>query len=95
MRTKSLWVGLAMVAAFVACKKAPPPPNTGVAECDEYIVKYETCINNMGAIARQAAEPALKAQRDGFKSAAATPEGKKALSTQCKTLTESIKATCP
>ena len=49
----------------------------------------------MGAIARQAAEPAFKAQRDGFKSAAATPEGKKALSTQCKTLTESIKATCP
>ena len=80
----------------------PPPPapaatgaNTGVPECDEYIVAYEACIDKMGAMARSAAESALKAQRDGFEKAAATPEAKKALGPQCKQLKESIKASCP
>ncbi|MBL9108486.1 MAG: hypothetical protein JNM74_04420 [Myxococcales bacterium] len=46
-------------------------------------------------MARSAAESALKAQRDGFEKAAATPEAKKALGPQCKQLKESIKASCP
>src|SRR5437867_13055206 len=51
-------------------------PNTGVAECDEYITKYEACLTTIAAKAPQAA-PGLKssfeAQRDAFKKAASTP----------------------
>lgn len=96
MKKKRIAVVLVLsVMALVACKKQRPPPNTGVPECDEYIVAYEACIDKMGAMARSAAESALKAQRDGFEKAAATPEAKKALGPQCKQLKESIKASCP
>lgn len=96
MKKKRIAVVLVLsVVALVACKKQRPPPNTGVPECDEYIVAYEACIDKMGAMARSAAESALKAQRDGFEKAAATPEAKKALGPQCKQLKESIKASCP
>jgi hypothetical protein len=94
-RTKAGIVLFFCAMALVACKKKRPPPNTGVPECDEYIVAYEACIDKMGAMARSAAESALKAQRDGFEKAAATPEAKKALGPQCKQLKESIKASCP
>ncbi len=69
-------------------------PNTGVAECDEYITKYEACLTTIASKAPQAA-PALKssfeAQRDAFKKAASTPEGKAALAPQCKTAMASAK----
>ena len=95
MKKMSLFACVMVVLAFAACKKDRPAPNTGVAECDEYIVKYEACMDKMPAMARSAAEPAFKAQRDGFKSAASSPESKKMLVTQCKALTDSIKGTCP
>src|SRR5215470_4118359 len=55
---------------------APAGDSVGVAECDEYIKKYEACLTKIAAKAPQA-EPALKttfeAQRNGFKTAAANP----------------------
>ena len=70
-------------------------PNTGVAECDEYIKKYEACLTTIAAKAPQAA-PALKssfeAQRNAFKSAAATPQGKATLPATCKQATETAKS---
>lgn len=70
-------------------------PNTGVAECDEYIEKYEACLTTIASKAPQAA-PALKtsfeAQRDAFKKAASTPEGKAALAPQCKNAIATAKA---
>jgi hypothetical protein len=87
---------LGAIAAVAACKKAEPEsPGIGVAECDAYITKYEACIGKMGAAAKAAAEPGFKAQRDAFKQAASTPEGKTALSTQCKAAMDAIKSTCP
>ena len=69
-------------------------PNTGVAECDEYITKYEACLTTIASKAPQAA-PALKTsfeqQRDAFKKAAATPQGKAALAPQCKTAMSTAK----
>jgi len=88
-------VVLMLGVAVVACKKQRPPPNTGVTECDDYIVSYEACIDKMPGVARTAAESGLKSQREGFEKAAATPEAKKQLATTCKQLKESIKATCP
>lgn len=56
----------------------------GVAECDDYVTKYEGCMSKVPAAAKPAMEQAFKAQRDGFKQAASTPEGKAALKTSCK-----------
>lgn len=98
MNKKSLVCVLVLgaIAAVAACKKdEPAAPGIGVAECDAYITKYEACIGKMGAAAKTAAEPGFKAQRDAFKQAAATPEGKAALSTQCKAAMDAIKTTCP
>jgi len=70
-------------------------PNTGVAECDEYIKKYEACLTTIAAKAPQAA-PGLKtsfeAQRNGFKAAASTPQGKAALTGTCKQAMDTAKA---
>src|SRR4029078_3172117 len=70
-------------------------PNTGVAECDEYIKKYEACLTTIAAKAPQAA-PGLKtsfeAQRNGFKAAASTPQGKAAWTGTCKQATDTPKA---
>ena len=74
---------------------APAGASVGVPECDAYLTKYEACIGKMSGPAKMAAEPALKAQRDSFKQAAATPAGKASLANTCKQSMESIKATCP
>ncbi len=62
----------------------------GVAECDDYITKYEACIGKVPAAGKPAMEQAFKAQRDAFKQAASTPEGKAALKTQCKTALDTL-----
>ena len=66
---------------------ASTAPDTGVAECDEYITKYEACLTEIAKKNPQV-EPSMKqafeAQRTGFKQAAATPQGKAALAGTCK-----------
>ena len=74
---------------------APAGDSVGVAECDEYIKKYEACLTKIASKAPQA-EPALKtafeAQRNGFKTAASTPQGKATLATACKQAIDTAKA---
>jgi hypothetical protein len=53
------------------------------------VTKYEACIKKMGPAAA-AAETAFKAQRDGFKQGASTPEGKAALKTSCKQMLDGL-----
>lgn len=69
--------------------------SVGVAECDEYIKKYEACLTKIAAKAPQV-EPsmktAFKAQRDGFKQAAANPASKATLASTCKQAIETAKA---
>jgi hypothetical protein len=75
-------------------KTATASEVTGVAECDEYIQKYEACLTTIAAKAPQAEaglKTAFEAQRNGFKAAASTPQGKAALSGQCKTFIETAK----
>jgi hypothetical protein len=68
--------------------------SVGVAECDEYIKKYEACLTKIAEKAPQA-QPGLKTafeqQRNGFKAAASTAEGKTQLATQCKQMIETAK----
>ncbi len=69
--------------------------SVGVAECDEYIKKYEACLTSIAAKAPAVEGPmktAFQAQRDGFKKAASTPEGKATLPGICKKAIETAKA---
>jgi len=56
----------------------------GVAECDDYITKYAACIKKMPAAAQTTAETGFKTQKDAWRAAAATPQGKEGLKTGCK-----------
>lgn len=79
--------------AAVACTKdqgASAGGATGVADCDEYIKRYPVCISKMPEAARPTAEAGFKAQVDAWKSMAATPDGKKTLTTMCKPTLDSL-----
>jgi len=55
----------------------------GVAECDDYLKKATECFGKNPA-AKAALEPALKANKDAWSKAAATPAGKDGLKVGCK-----------
>ena len=65
----------------------------GVAECDEYIAKYEACLNGkVPEAARAAYKTSFETMRTTWKKAAETPQGKAALAQGCKTALEQAKA---
>ncbi|OLE54926.1 MAG: hypothetical protein AUG51_06210 [Acidobacteria bacterium 13_1_20CM_3_53_8] len=64
----------------------------GVPECDEYITKYEACINQHVPEAQRAQmRAAFEQARNGWKQAAATPQGKAALAQSCKQMMDTAK----
>ena len=86
----------AVIIAMAACgggSSAPasstatttPMSGFGVPECDDYITKYEACINGKVPEATRAmVRQQLDATRAQWQQAAATPEGKAGLATGCK-----------
>lgn len=96
----ALMLGMGLMALGAGCSKeeakddkagaAASGDKIGVAECDEYVTKYEGCIKKAGGPAAAAAESAFKAQRDAFKQSASTPEGKAALKTSCKSMLDGL-----
>jgi hypothetical protein len=67
--------------------------SVGVAECDEYIKKYEACVNSkVPEASRAALKTAFEQQRKGFKDAAANPSSKASLASSCKTMLETAKS---
>ena len=66
----------------------------GVAECDEFIQKYEACVNSkVPESARSMVKANLDSMRNAWKQAAATPQGKAGLATGCKQALEQAKTT--
>ena len=66
----------------------------GVAECDEFIQKYEACVNSkVPETARTMVKANLDSMRNAWKQAAATPQGKAGLATGCKQALEQAKTT--
>jgi hypothetical protein len=65
-------------------KTAATGDKVGVTECDDYITKYTACIAKMPGAARSTAETGFKTQKDAWRAAAATPQGKEGLKTGCK-----------
>jgi len=58
----------------------------GVAECDQYLVAYESCLKDkVPAAARDMMKSSFETTRASWRQAAATPEGRAGLATACKT----------
>ncbi|MFL6210212.1 MAG: hypothetical protein ACJ74W_15255 [Pyrinomonadaceae bacterium] len=71
---------------------APAGDKTGVEECDDYLAKYETCLNDkVPAAARAAMKTSFDQTREAWRKAAATPQGKTTLAQACKTAREAAK----
>lgn len=64
--------------------------SVGVAECDDYLKKMEACLGKMPAEGKAASEQGLKASRDSWKQAAATPQGKETLKPTCKAALDTL-----
>lgn len=57
----------------------------GVAECDDFLAKYEACLSDkVPEAARATLQQSLNATRDGWRQAAATPAGRDGLKTACE-----------
>ncbi|MBC7930647.1 MAG: hypothetical protein H7Z38_08770 [Rubrivivax sp.] len=65
----------------------------GVAECDEYIAKVETCLGKVPAAGQAAVKSSLDMMRKAWRDAAATPQGKAGLATGCKAALDQAKTT--
>ena len=64
----------------------------GVPECDEYISKYEACVNSKVPEAMRATVKAsMETARKMWKDAAATPQGRAGLATACKQALDTAK----
>jgi hypothetical protein len=58
----------------------------GVAECDQYLAAYESCLKDkVPAAARDMMKSSFETTRASWRQAAATPEGRAGLATACKT----------
>jgi hypothetical protein len=63
----------------------------GVPECDDYVKKIMACMDKMPEAARTSARTAFDQSRNQWKAAAATAEGRSALSMTCKAATDSAR----
>jgi hypothetical protein len=95
------------MASLVACgggskPESAPPANapaasgsaadTGVPECDDYIKKYEACIDSKVPDAAKAqVRSALDQSKAMWKQTAANPQAKAALASGCKTALDTAK----
>jgi hypothetical protein len=65
----------------------------GVAECDEFIEKYEVCLTKIPENERDAKKGALDLSRMIWKEDAATPKGRATLAKRCKVVMDITKQT--
>ena len=65
----------------------------GIAECDEYIAKYEACSSKVPEAGRAAYKSALDQTRASWKKLADNPTTRASLAAACKQATETANAT--
>jgi hypothetical protein len=64
----------------------------GVAECDDFLKKYEACVSGKVPAAAQATfKTSLDTWRSSWKKLAETPQGKAGLATACKSALDQAK----
>ena len=76
-----------------AGKSGGSSDSIGVAECDDYFKKVEECMSKNAAM-KAAMEPSMKQNRDAWKQAASTPQGKESLKTSCKAAADAVAQSC-
>jgi len=78
--------------ANTASTTAAAGDKIGVAECDDYIAKYEACVKSKVPEAMRATyQGAFETSRRMWRDAAATPQGRAGLAQACKTAHEQAK----
>jgi hypothetical protein len=76
-------------ATATAPAPAAAPDEIGVAECDDYLRKWDACLaTKITGETHEQVKVALDATREGWKRAAATPEGKAGLAAACREAAE-------
>lgn len=65
----------------------------GVAECDDYLAKYEACLSKVPEAARAQYQQSFAQVRKSWRDIAATPQGKAGLAQACKMATDQAKTT--
>jgi len=64
----------------------------GIADCDDFIAKYDACVSNkVPETARAQYKSAIAQWREGWKKAAENPATKATLAAQCKQIAEQQK----
>ncbi|HST51542.1 MAG TPA: hypothetical protein VLJ61_05975 [Pyrinomonadaceae bacterium] len=64
----------------------------GVPECDDYIAKYEACVDSkVPETMRATVKASMETARKQWKDLAATPQGKAGLAQACKAATDTAK----
>ncbi len=108
MKTALLALALTVGISLLGCSKKPPVSDdeatptaraatvapgesVGIAECDEYLQKYKACLKRSGSRAAGSLQ-AFKAQRESYRIAAGTPEGKAGLPATCRAKIEQLAA---
>lgn len=75
-----------------AAKTETTGDKIGVPECDEYIEKYEACLNSKVPEAQRAMfKSSFETMRKTWKESAANPQAKASLATGCKQAIETAK----
>ena len=71
---------------------APAGDSIGVAECDQYLAAYETCLKDkVPAAARDMMKASFDQTRASWKQAASTPEGRAGLAKACTAARDSAR----
>jgi hypothetical protein len=65
----------------------------GVSECDDYLKKFDECSAKNPALKASMGD-SVKQYREGWKAAAATPQGRESLKSKCKSSIEQLAASC-
>ena len=81
-----------MPANTTANTTASTGDKIGVAECDDYIAKYEACVSGkVPEAARATFKTSLDTMRNSWRELAKTPQGKAGLAQACKAASDSAK----
>jgi hypothetical protein len=85
---RSIILSAAIVAGLSTSASAQ---SLGVPACDEFIVKFETCVKKQPEAQSAALNQAVTQMRTSWKTLADNPQTKPALEQACKQVTEAMK----
>ncbi|PYS90689.1 MAG: hypothetical protein DMF64_14235 [Acidobacteria bacterium] len=79
-------------ATPAASPATPSGDKIGVAECDDYLAKYEACVDSkVPEAARAQLKASFETTRKSWQGLAATPQGKAGLAQACKAAHDAVK----